>query len=107
MDQYPINIFNIPSGLSVLLCFGTAFIITYLSVPSIVWISKNKGLNATPNGRTSHSNSIPNLGGVGVFAGFILSSVLFTGNDAIVELKYIIAGLLLLFFIGVKDDVHY
>lgn len=106
MNQYTINIFNIPAGLSAILCFCTAFIITYLSVPSIVWISKNKGLNATPNGRTSHSNSIPNLGGVGVFAGFILSSVLFTGNDAIVELKYIIAGLLLLFFIGVKDDVH-
>ncbi len=100
------NYLNILEEISVFLCLGTAFIITYLSVPSIVWVSNNKGLTAIPNSRTSHNDLVPNLGGVGVFAGLILAMVLFTGNDAVVELKYIIAGLLVLFFIGVKDDVQ-
>ena len=101
-----LHIVNIPTILSLFLSFGISFIITYLSVPSIVWISNSKGLHDKPNERTSHNNSIPNLGGIGVFAGLIIASVLFTGQDAIMELKFIMAGLLLLFFIGVKDDVQ-
>jgi UDP-GlcNAc:undecaprenyl-phosphate GlcNAc-1-phosphate transferase len=69
-------------------------------------VSKVKGLMALPNGRTSHSDPTPNLGGVAIFAGVIISSVLFTGIPTAHELKYVIAGMLILFFWGLKDDLH-
>jgi len=61
---------------------------------------------ANPNGRTSHLNPTPNLGGVAIFAGVIVSSVVFTGITTAHELKYIIAAMLIIFFVGLKDDLH-
>jgi UDP-GlcNAc:undecaprenyl-phosphate GlcNAc-1-phosphate transferase len=89
-------------GVSVLFTFLT----TAIAIPSIVRVSKVKGLMAHPNGRTSHTDPTPNLGGVAIFAGVIISSVLFTGIPTAHELKYVIAGMLILFFWGLKDDLH-
>jgi len=82
------------------------FIITSIAIPAIVRVSRIKGLMAHPNGRTSHDNPTPNLGGVAIFAGVIISSVLYTGIPTAHELKYVIAGMLILFFWGLKDDLH-
>lgn len=83
----------------------TAFYITYIVIPSIVKVSYLKGLFDTPNHRTSHYRNIPTLGGVGVFIGWILTVSIFSGAGIDHELKYIIGSLLILFFIGIKDDV--
>ncbi len=85
--------------------FSASFIITFFGIPSVVKISRIKNLYDNPGTRTSHFVPIPRLGGTMVFAGVILSSVLFTGMEKAFELKYIIAGLLILFFIGLKDDI--
>ena len=89
-------------GISVLFTFVT----TAVAIPSIVRVSRIKGLMAHPNGRTSHEDPTPNLGGVAIFAGVIISSVLFTGIPTAHELKYVIAGMLIVFFLGLKDDLH-
>ena len=83
-----------------------SFIITSISIPSIVRVSIARNLMANPNGRTSHINPTPNLGGVAIFAGVIISSVVFTGITTAHELKYIIAAMLIIFFVGLKDDLH-
>jgi len=89
-------------GISVLF----SFIVTLVAIPSIVRVSKVRNLMANPNGRTSHFNPTPNLGGVAIFAGVIISSVVFTGITTAHELKYIIAAMLIIFFVGLKDDLH-
>lgn len=99
------NMPEIPLWIRVVLGFSTAFLITWVAIPSIVRTACRKDLFAYPNGRTSHFGHVPNLGGIGVFAGLILASLLFTGLDAVFELKYVLAGLLVLFFVGVKDDM--
>lgn len=83
-----------------------SFIVTFIAIPSIVRVSKVRGLMANPNGRTSHIIPTPNLGGVAIFAGVIVSSVVFTGITTAHELKYIIAAMLIIFFVGLKDDLH-
>jgi len=83
-----------------------SFLVTYFAIPSIVKVSKVRNLMANPNGRTSHFNPTPNLGGVAIFAGVIISSVVFTGITTAHELKYIIAAMLIIFFVGLKDDLH-
>ena len=83
-----------------------SFLVTFLAIPAIVRVSKVKNLMANPNGRTSHFSPTPNLGGVAIFAGVIVSSVIFTGITTAHELKYIIAAMLIIFFVGLKDDLH-
>jgi UDP-N-acetylmuramyl pentapeptide phosphotransferase/UDP-N-acetylglucosamine-1-phosphate transferase len=83
-----------------------SFAVTFIAIPSIVRVSKVRGLMANPNGRTSHMDPTPNLGGVAIFAGVIVSSVVFTGITTAHELKYIIAAMLIIFFVGLKDDLH-
>ncbi len=61
----------------VLLSFISACLISYLSVPPIVTLAKAKMLCALPNGRTSHQGAVPTLGGIAIFAGFIISALLF------------------------------
>lgn len=85
--------------------FLTASVITFIGIPAVVKISRIKGLFDNPCSRSSHEEPTPRLGGAMIFAGVILSSVLFTSLSNAYELKYIIAGMLILFFIGVKDDI--
>lgn len=85
--------------------FIFSFAITFYGIPSIVKIARIKELYDVPGNRTSHEFNTPRLGGTIIFAGVILSSILFTGLSTAHELKYIIAGMIVLFFIGIKDDI--
>ncbi len=96
---------TIPIWILTILGFIIAFTITYLGIPIIVKAAVYKGLFAETNGRSTHKKPIPVLGGVGVFAGFILSTSVVAGAYFTFELSYLITGLLLLFIVGVKDDL--
>lgn len=87
------------------LFFIVAWGISYLSFPVIINVSKAKGLFAMPSDRSSHTTETPNLGGVGIFIGFV-SAYTFFGSLFNTDNKYNIGGLLLiLFFLGLKDDI--
>lgn len=96
----------IPQYLLIGIASLAAFLITFIAIPSLVKIASHKGLVAHPNGRTSHLIPTPNLGGVAIFTGVIISSMVFTGISTAHELKYIFAGMLILFFVGLKDDIQ-
>ena len=85
--------------------FVMAFSITYFAIPSIVSVANAKMLYDLPNGRTSHIKPTPLLGGIAVFAGLIISTIIFSVISFGLELKYIICGLIILFFVGIKDDI--
>lgn len=97
--------FFIPPWIMTLAGGFLAFLITFLGIPAVVKLAVVKNLLDEPGDRRSHDMPIPRLGGTMIFAGVILSSVLFTSLSNAYELKYIIAGMLILFFIGVKDDI--
>lgn len=94
-----------PDWLLISMAVIIAFSITLTAIPVIVRVAKLKDLCAIPNGRSSHINAIPNLGGVGVFAGLIVSTLLVAGNYFSFELGYIICSFVILFFVGIKDDI--
>lgn len=83
-----------------------AFAITSIVIPSIVKLSKDKQLFDTPDQRKSHTSAIPTLGGVAVFLGLLLPAIALGGVSYEHELKYIIVGLIILLFIGIKDDIQ-
>ena len=95
----------LPDSCRLVAGFVGAALITFVSVPTIVRISKHKKLYDVPNNRTSHLHETPTLGGLAVFAGFTISTIIFSHRSSATELAYILGGLIPLFFIGVKDDI--
>jgi UDP-GlcNAc:undecaprenyl-phosphate GlcNAc-1-phosphate transferase len=89
----------------VILAFITAFSLTYYAIPSIIRIAKEKNLVDTPGGRRSHKEITPSLGGVGIFAGFVFSMVLWLDYQNVGGIQYLICALLILFLIGLRDDI--
>ena len=94
-----INIFNVVASLI------TSFIIVWVSVPSIVRVSKNKHLFDEPDERSSHALKIPILGGLAIFAGFIISLNLWVNPKLFPAFQYLVAAVIIMFFIGIKDDI--
>ncbi len=82
-----------------------AFLLTFISIPSLVDVARAKHLYDVPNGRTSHKVSTPTLGGMAIFAGFIISIMIFLYIPDIPYIQYVIAGIIIVYFIGLKDDV--
>ena len=84
-----------------------SFIITWLAIPRIVYTARINNLFVQTNARTSHKSQIPNLGGIAVFSGFVVSTILLGGSYFSFELKYIICALIIILFIGIKDDLTF
>jgi UDP-N-acetylmuramyl pentapeptide phosphotransferase/UDP-N-acetylglucosamine-1-phosphate transferase len=80
-----------------------ALLVAMFAVPSIVFIAHLKNLLDTPNGRTVHKSLTPRLGGVAIFAGFMSALTIFAplGNGV----QQLLAGCIILFFVGLKDDM--
>lgn len=85
------------------LTFLWAFLLALFAVPSIIHVAFYKNLLDEPNHRTIHSSSTPRLGGLAIFTGFMSSLMIFGILD--LGIQQLMAGTLLLFFIGVKDDI--
>jgi len=89
-----------------LIAFLWAYMISALAIPSIIKVAKEKRLFDEPNARTVHSRLIPRLGGMAIFAGFLSAFTVFTkinSQDRLIQ--EIIAAIVILFFIGLKDDL--
>lgn len=82
-----------------------SFLITFISVPTTVRVSTQKKLFDFPNERTSHKDTVPNLGGLPVFGSFMISVLLFSIGESAYDLIYISGALVILFFTGLKDDI--
>jgi len=89
----------------IILSFITAFLLTYFAIPSIINIAKVKKLMDMPGERRSHEKATPSLGGIGIFAGFIFSVILWTPFNVFGDLQYVLCSLVIIFLIGAKDDI--
>ncbi|HZL11768.1 MAG TPA: MraY family glycosyltransferase [Prolixibacteraceae bacterium] len=85
--------------------FLLGFILVSLAIPPIIRVSITKHLYDTPNARKASKVVVPTLGGVALFIGFILSTIIATDGYDFSELKYLIAAVVLMFFVGLKDDL--
>jgi UDP-N-acetylmuramyl pentapeptide phosphotransferase/UDP-N-acetylglucosamine-1-phosphate transferase len=91
--------------LDVLLTASVAFIITFLAIPIILQVAEKKNLFDIPDERKIHTNPVASLGGVGIFAGFLLASLLSVQGYLNPEFQYFFAAALVIFFLGLKDDL--
>src|SRR5690606_17938029 len=55
--------------------------------------------------RKIHQLPIPSLGGLGIFAGMLISCMVFVPLNVSPELQYFFAASIVIFFLGIKDDI--
>jgi len=92
--------------LILILLSGTlGFSIVLISIPAILKVARKKNLYDSIEERKIHNSEIPSLGGVGIFLGFVLSSIISSDGYSFDSLKFIIAAIIMVFFIGLKDDL--
>ncbi len=91
----------------IILAFCIAAGVTYLAIPVIINIAREKKLVDMPDARKLHKNPIPSLGGIGIFGGFSLAILLSWPQQYtdLSVLQYVMAATLIIFFLGMKDDI--
>lgn len=89
------------------LVFLTGFLVTYISIPSILEIAYKKNLFDVPDERKVHTRQIPSLGGVGIFVGVLIAFTIWSTPETLGmgSYKFILTSYLILFFMGLKDDL--
>ena len=90
--------------LSLLIVFQS-FIVSYLVIPRIISIVRTKNLMDKPNQRSSHKEKTPTMGGVAFFASLLSSLYFLQVYDSHKLGLSLVIGLLILFYIGIKDDL--
>jgi UDP-GlcNAc:undecaprenyl-phosphate/decaprenyl-phosphate GlcNAc-1-phosphate transferase len=99
-----------------ILVFITSFLLVLYCTPPLIKVAILKRLFDEPGGRKIHKRVVPTIGGIIIFAATLFSFSLWFSIDGlsdnmelvkqnIHEFKLIIATLLILFFVGVKDDI--
>lgn len=91
--------------LDILLTASVSFIISFLAIPVILQIADQKKLYDVPDERKVHTHPVASLGGVGIFGGFLLASLLSIQGHLNPEFQYYFAAALVIFFLGLKDDL--
>jgi UDP-GlcNAc:undecaprenyl-phosphate/decaprenyl-phosphate GlcNAc-1-phosphate transferase len=81
------------------------FLLVMISIPPIIRVANAKHLFEPFDERRIHTKIVPPMGGVAIFIGFTLSSIIATDGISFDALKYIIASVIIMFFIGLKDDL--
>src|SRR4051812_45635332 len=101
---------------ALILVFLTSFIVVLYSTPALIKVAVLKRLIDAPSEeRKIHKRSVPTIGGIIIYAGTLFAYALwFDVEDriyydkifkSVTEFKLIIATSLILFFVGVKDDI--
>lgn len=85
----------------------SSLLITAIVIPVVVRVAREKHLMEEPNGRSSHWQKTPSLGGVAIFAAVavvftVVAQWVSTPNTALFQ---VLPSIIILFFIGLKDDI--
>ncbi len=86
--------------------FLAAFLVTAGFIHRFRALALRVNLSDNGGGRKSHSDNVPVIGGVGILVGFMAGVVLLEPSLRTVALKALLAGLVLIGFVGLMDDLH-
>ena len=91
--------------INVLLTGLVAFTITFVAIPAIMRVAVQKKLFDIPDDRKLHTKPIASLGGVALFLGLFISTLLSISYKESPEFQYFLASAIVIFFLGLKDDI--
>jgi len=96
---------TLPGIFLVSISFILALALVIITIPPIIRVAVAKRLFDETSERKIHKKKMPVSGGVAIFIGFTLSTIISSNGFNIESLKYIIAAIIILFFTGLKDDI--
>lgn len=80
--------------------------ITAFAIPSILHVARFRHLyDDLGHFRKTHDHGIPRLGGVAIFVGFTITSLLLCMTDKSLPINYLLTACIILFAMGLKDDL--
>jgi UDP-N-acetylmuramyl pentapeptide phosphotransferase/UDP-N-acetylglucosamine-1-phosphate transferase len=85
--------------------FLGTFITTYIIIPKVILVTNAKELSTPVIGRSAHTFPIPSFGGVAFFVTLVLMISLIQSMNLNFIGNNLIAGLTILFMVGLKDDL--
>ncbi|UTW63455.1 undecaprenyl/decaprenyl-phosphate alpha-N-acetylglucosaminyl 1-phosphate transferase [bacterium SCSIO 12741] len=89
-----------------LLSVFTSFVVVLIGTPALIRVAYLKKLVDAPGEeRKLHKRHIPTIGGILIFAGTLFSDLLWYPFTEHIDFGAIAASMLVLFFIGIKDDI--
>jgi len=86
--------------------FLVAFLTCLILTPSVIRFASRRRWFDIPDERKIHDVQIPRLGGTAIISSLLISILLSSGPETLLELRYFLAGLLILFFVGLWDDMQ-
>ncbi len=90
---------------NILGAFLVGLLVSFLVMPLIIGVLKRKNLIDSPDRRKVHRTITPSLGGIGIMTGIVIALLIWLTFSGIVEYKYVLAGVGLLFVAGIRDDL--
>lgn len=91
---------------AILIAFASALLITWYYIPKVIKVVKERHLEDKPGFHKIHKSDVPTLGGIGIFGGFIFGFLIGV-NGYMHGLSYFTAAVVMLLFVGIKDDLVY
>lgn len=82
-----------------------SFIVTYIVMPKIIGVATYKRLMDNPNERSSHKRITPSLGGIAFYIVLVLGMYFTQQFDVYKVSMSLMPGFLILFIMGLKDDL--
>ena len=82
-----------------------ALCITSLIIPCWIKVCHKWHLFEKADDRKKHRYSVPSMGGIAIFCGFVISVLFFTQNVLFDIYKYVVISSVILFFTGFFDDL--
>jgi len=84
----------------------STFILVNYAIRKIIYVSHKKHLFDEPSElRKVHITRTPNLGGVAIFSAMLIAACFFLPKTGIPHQNYILAGCIVIFFLGLTDDL--
>ena len=80
-----------------------AFIVSYILTPYMARVGKKQNMMDMPGHRKIHEEALPNLGGIVIFFGFLLSLLFVVQIEG--QIKALLIGGVIILLLGVVDDI--
>jgi len=80
-----------------------AFAVSYILTPYLAQVGKKQNMVDLPNHRKIHNGAIPNLGGIVIFFGFLLSLLFIVQIEG--QIKILLAAGVIILLLGMVDDI--
>jgi UDP-N-acetylmuramyl pentapeptide phosphotransferase/UDP-N-acetylglucosamine-1-phosphate transferase len=85
---------------------ATSLLVSFLLTPLLVRFLRRRQVLDEGGHRKIHKGFIPSMGGIIIYAAFLLATLLWVPIEDIVARRFELAALSLVFFAGIRDDIE-